>query len=88
METGKGEYAPDYSRKNWTAERAAIARAEAYRIKSEHARLKDVVVDAAKVFTADGEREKWDRLVSFRELCRKVDALLAFEAEHEIGDKQ
>ena len=97
------------SRKNLTAERAAIARAEAYRVKSEHARLNAAVVEAAKIshaatraFTAylntcsadsSDDDPEWDRLggeqcSAEHALGNAVDALLAFEAEHKIGDKQ
>ena len=73
------------SRKNWTAERAAIARAEAYRVRSEHERLRSAVVDASINF-----REVYFRATATAEKnwLDAVDALLAFEAEHKIGDQR
>jgi hypothetical protein len=56
-------------------------------ISAEHARLKDAVVEKAKEFTSDEEaRDNWNALVAYRELCGVVDALIAFEAEHKIGE--
>jgi len=58
------------------------------KVSAEHQRLKDAVVAQAKVFTSNEEaRDNWDALVAYRELCRAVDALIAFEADNGIGDK-
>ena len=76
------------SRKNWTAERAAIARAEAYRIKSEHERLRSAVVDASRTWRAEFGGNIFLEAMASTALAQDVDALLAFEAEHEIGDQK
>jgi hypothetical protein len=70
METGKVE--KDHGR--------GLA-AERYVVQSEHRRLKDAVVEAAKVYHRNrgyGPAE--------RSLMASVDALIAFEAEHKIGE--
>lgn len=58
----------------------------AMQVRAEHQRLQLAVVEAAKSFVSELERNNWDRLVSFRQLCGTVDALIAFEAEHKIGE--
>lgn len=96
MNTGKVEFAPDYKSKSQVrriaAQKGEDSNAEDLaafeRMKqneardAEHARLQLAVVEAAKVYCRNrgyGPAE--------RSLMASVDALIAFEAEHKIGDR-
>lgn len=52
-----------------------------------HQRLQSAVVEAAKTWKGkrdDGDNEKWS--VHYVAMCEAIDALIAFEAEHKIGE--
>jgi len=90
METGKVEYAPDYKSTNYKST-AKIKRAypdmtdkfKAMELRAEHQRLQSAVVEAAKEEVAMA-------LIQLQRAMKTkksaVDALIAFEAEHGIGN--
>lgn len=52
----------------------------------EHARLKEAVVEAAKLWPANYEREELGEKSIDLVLFNATDALIAFEVEHKIGE--
>lgn len=85
METGKVEYAPDYKSKS-QVKRIAIQSGAQSSQQSEHQRLQSAVVEAAKrrAVTSYTAFEMWNAIdIAFDDA---VDALIAFEAEHKIGE--
>lgn len=98
MKAGKVEYAPDYKSQVQLAmdegRRIAESVIVTNKFNSEHARLKDAVVEAVKAWRVERLRiettaspfERLDLSIDANiELFKPVDALLAFEAEHKIG---
>jgi len=96
METGKVEYAPDYKSK---AARLAIEVDRKLRpslyvnfekqqqdaaINTEHQRLRSAVVSAAQVVTETYKEKSTYNIVALERLLTTTDALIAFEAEHDI----
>ena len=94
METGKVEFAPDYKSQTRPALNAIFEQGmRRQRLKTEHARLKDAVVEASKRRRKAKTAAPADAGDYIRELHASmvaehsaVDALIAFEAEHKIGE--
>lgn len=83
METGKVEYAPDYKSQVELAMDEGRRIAESIiannKLSAEHARLKDAVLKACRA-------EHLADAIFTSGRYRAVKALIAFEAEHKIGE--
>ena len=96
MKTGKVEYAPDYKSKRRTLtiaadipddvdDRLLFCDSTQERI-ADLQRLRSAVVEAAKEATLDAKHPSVEIPVLPNGLQDAVDALIAFEAEHKIGE--
>jgi hypothetical protein len=102
MNTGKVEYGPDYNSDIQMAQVAAGEQAVVDRLRArglmppdprvEHERLRATVVEAVEWWHAEINRTRSTSLIHVEleefetELFKAASALIAFEAEHKIGE--
>lgn len=93
VNTGKVEYAPDY-KSDIEREIAEIFKADMITARqrvateNEHARLQSVVVETARMWRKEFGGNMHLETLATTALAQDVDALIAFEAENNIGESK